>query len=455
MNPPNILMITLDQWRYDWLGYAGKISIETPRIDSLIKGGTYFSQTVCNGSTCVPSRAAIYSGIYPHRLGVLTNEHTYPLKQQTFFQALRQNGYYVGGFGKLEFQKSKADYGEHGDSPVNYHLGFTHPFEVEGKMTSAKSKGEKLIGPYQRYLSRKGKLSSHIKEYKEREEKPIFYTKCSPHNPEDTLDQFIFDQAEGFIKSRSEDRPWFCGVNFVSPHDPWNATEEWFHRYKESDFPHSISSNLNDEMKPLWVRKRQETFRDGLTSEKMNDVKRHYAGMISYMDYLIGRLVDTLVECQFDQNTIIIITSDHGEMLGDHGLFRKQVMYEGSVRVPLVIVDPRKDQVEKVDKLTELVDLFPTILAFADIHSSQKIDGKSLLPLLTNENAQHKEEQLSLWENTEMLRTNQYKYIRNFNDQDELYDLIQDPFELHNIIEEENAVSQNMHKRLLELKGNN
>lgn len=454
MTPPNILMITLDQWRYDWIGLANKIPIETPAIDSLANRGTYFSQVVCNGSTCVPSRSAIYSGVYPHRLGVLTNEHTYPLHHPTFFQELRKNGYYVGGFGKLEFQKPTADYGKHGDSPINYHLGFTHPFEVEGKMTSSKEENSRLLGPYQHYLNKIGKLSEHIKEYNAREHKPVWYTKCSPHAPEHTLDQFIFNKAEAFIKDRSENRPWFCSVNFVSPHDPWDATEEWFHKYQDRSFPRSICSHSSMEKKPFWVRKRQETFSEGLTSEKLFHVKRHYAGMISYIDHLIGKLMDTLIELHFDQHTVIILTSDHGEMLGDHGLFRKQVMYEGSVRVPLVIVDPRKDQVAKVDELTELVDLFPTILDFANINSSQTIDGKSLFPLLTNAKAHHKVEQLSLWENTEMLRTKQYKYIRNFNDQDELYDLVNDPHEIHNMIDEETEVAQQMEKRLLRRKGN-
>ncbi|MGN8646162.1 sulfatase family protein [Gracilibacillus sp. HCP3S3_G5_1] len=455
MNTPNILMITLDQWRFDWIGHINKVPVETPIMDSLIKRGTYFSQVVCNGSTCVPSRAAIYSGVYPHRLGVLTNEDTYPLTQPTFFQELRKNGYYVGGFGKLEFQKPAADYGEHGDSPINYHLGCTHPFEVEGKMTSAKENGLRCIGPYQYYLDNIGKLSDHIKEYEERNNKPVWYTKCSPHDPANTLDQFIFNKAEAFIKSRSKDRPWFCGVNFVSPHDPWDATEEWFNVYKDHSFPCSISSPLSMKKKPLWVQKLQETYSEGLTSENLEHVKRHYAGMISHMDHLIGKLVDTLVEYHFDQNTIIIITSDHGEMLGDHGLFRKQVMYEGSVRVPLVIVDPRHDQVAKVEELTELVDLFPTILAFANITISQTIDGKSLVPLLTNKNASHKEEQLSVWQNTEMIRTKQYKYIRNFNDQDELYDLVRDPEEIHNIIDDEPQVMKQMKKKLLKLKENN
>ncbi|KYG33868.1 sulfatase [Alkalihalobacillus trypoxylicola] len=450
---PNILFIMLDQWRFDWFGIHDE-KIYTPNINRLAHNGTFFKEVISNSPTCVPSRASISSGLYPFRLGILNNDHHFPLEQPTFYQQLRKNGYQVGGFGKFDFQKPSLDF-KNGQMPLNYHLGYTHPFEVEGKMSSAKnrtgqlmqSENEALIGPYQAWLKKQGLLQTHLDDYRKRNRQNTWYTEASPFDEQKTLDGFILSKAKKFLNEVEPSQPWFCDVTFVNPHDPWDPPEKWATFYQNTYFSDSIKKETK--AKPQWVQQRQGTYSD-MTAEDIQQVKRYYSAMVSQIDQYIGDLINLLDEKRILEETIIILTSDHGEMLGDHGLLQKQIMYEGSVRTPLIITDPRIEQIDQVEELVELVDLFPTILDFAGIQYKGALDGTSVKPLLTTLK-EHKADQLSVWENTEMLRTKEFKYIHHFNDTDEFYHLATDSFELNNL--SNHPLKQDFKKRLKKKKG--
>ncbi|MFA9456291.1 sulfatase [Halalkalibacter sp. AB-rgal2] len=454
---PNILLILLDQLRADYLGYAQTV-VHTPHINRLAKRGVTFTQAVCNSPACVPSRASMMSGRYPHRINVLSNDQHFPLNQKTYMQELRQAGYQVAGIGKLELHKSDLQYGEKGNKPINYHFGYTHPFETEGKMSSAKShikngQGQLLTGPYQYYLEEKGLLQTYIEDYRGRERRPPWYSSCSILEEQDRIDSFVGRQACSFIEEASSENPWFCSVNFLSPHDPWDAPKRYYDMYKDTLFPLSIPKKQTG--KPSWIIRRQKDHSANLTEEALNEVKRHYVAMITHLDEWVGALVDRINERHEERETIVLFASDHGEMLGDHGLFRKNVMYEGAVRVPLIISDPTENHIAgtKNDELVELIDLFPTILEMAGIDcTSHNIDGKTLYPIIKGQaRGNHKAFQYAQWNQIKMVRTHQYKLIEHGEQGMELYDLQADRKELNNLVNEKEDIVYSLTQLLNQL----
>lgn len=462
---PNILLIMTDQLRYDWLGYAGNSNVHTPHIDSIARRGIRFTRAVCNSPLCAPSRASIASGCYPHRTGVMDNSVNYPIDQPTYYQQLRKAGYRVGVIGKTDLHKANHFYGENGDLPLMYELGFTDPLDTEGKMGAgmvgqdAQAKAliyEKdapyneslqevdLVGPYQKHLYKQDTLAALVKDYHYRfHHAPVWYADQAPIPKNDYQDSYIGKKACQFIEQVSKDSPWHLFVSFVGPHDPWDAPQEYLRLFAETQFPEAIQDDMQD--KPQWIKNRKDKHTGDVPPHQDNLVKQHYAGMITLIDEWVGKIVETLNDRGMMDNTVIIFSSDHGEMLGDHGLYEKYVMYEPSVRVPLFILDPRISVAGDSDELAELVDLYPTILDLAKgEYESNQVDGKSLLPLMHGSQIQHKEYQISELYNTRMIFDGKYKFIENWNDSNELYDLEEDPHELNNTIDVEPDVAKQL-----------
>ncbi len=367
-------------------------------------------------------------------------------------QELRKAGYQVAGIGKLELHKSELDYGEKGNAPINYHFGYTDPFETEGKMSSAKfrtsdhNSGKPLTGPYQHYLQGKGLLQKYVNHYQQREQQPPWNVACSILEEEDRIDAFIGRKACSFIQEATNEKPWFCSVNFVSPHDPWDASKRFYDAYQDNDFPPSIRKNA--EGKPSWIVDRQKAHSSNMTAMDLKEVKRHYAAMITQLDEWVGKITNCINEQELERDTIIIFASDHGEMLGDHGLFRKNVMYESAIRVPLIIVDPTASSTKGTinQQLVELVDLFPTILEMAGIPTDDMdLDGKSITSLLKgNDGMQHKPFQYGQWDDMKMIRNQQFKLIDYGQHGLELYDIYNDQEEQVNLVDEQQEVVRSL-----------
>jgi len=448
-NKKNILMIMCDQLNAQWISCAGTDFINTPNIDKIAEQGVLFTQASCNSPVCAPSRISLAGGLYPHRLGSLDNFSMYPLGQkETYYEVLRKSGYRVGVVGKTDLHKADFYNGVNGDTPFIYQIGFTDPVEVEGKMHSMKTLDfrwtQKLpepgtrepLGPYQKFLMEKGHMEEFANDYFDRNSnRPIWFSKNSVLSPEEYIDAYIGQKSCDFIEKVSEETPWHLFVSFDGPHDPWDAPEKYFKMYENSEFPPLLEDDM--EGKPEWIRKRQQNHSKGITPEDLNSVKQHYAGMIKHIDDWIGKIIDTLNNRNMKENTTIIFCADHGEMLGNHGLFQKRVMYEDSLRIPMIIADPDLERRGNSKALAELVDLYPTILDIADVkYDPRDLDGISLHPILKGEKENHKHFQISEIVHGQMIYDGTHKFIYNINDVDELYDLKNDPEELKNIAKE-------------------
>ena len=196
--------------------------------------------------------------------------------------------------------------------------------------------------------------------------------------------------------------------------------------------------------KPEWVKRRVVD----ITPEEIAVTRQQYCAATELIDDQIGEMLRALEQRGMLDNTYIIYSSDHGEMLGDHGLYTKSVAYEASLRVPLIVAGPGIPKNQISDGLVELIDLNPTICDFAGVPVLPRIDAKSIAPVLHGETETHRTETVSALRNFRCIRTATHKLIENYNDVTELYDLENDPAELHNIAQSERKIVWNTQRTL-------
>lgn len=386
--PPNILLILDDQHRFDYLGCAGADWVSTPNIDRLAQRGTRFTSCTVNSPICAPSRISLATGMLAHRVAPYDNASFLSHTQTTYYQRLRDHGYRVGCVGKLDLGKPDTYNGRYGDRPMAYSWGFTHPEECEGKMHAAHF--DDPVGPYTHFLQERGLFQEFCADYRQRmNEAPHHKAGASQWVetgsddsvlPTDAFeDTYIGQRAARWIENVPDDFPWHYFVSFVGPHDPFDPPAEYAERYRNGEMPAAIPHNPDG--RPGWIQQRSLE-RD---PETVAMVRRQYCALIELIDHQIGMILDALEKRGMAENTIVIFASDHGEMLGDHGLLYKGCrFFEGLVHVPLIISWPGHIRENiRSSALVELVDIAPTLLEASGLAVPTTMQGQSLWPLLT------------------------------------------------------------------------
>ncbi|MEZ4865844.1 MAG: sulfatase-like hydrolase/transferase [Caldilineaceae bacterium] len=454
---PNILWYCSDQQRFDTIGALGNPHIHTPRLDQFMREGVAFTHAFCQSPICTPSRASFLSGMYPSALGVNGNGYrefpTY-YAERLISRRLADVGYDCGLVGKLHL--ASAAHGQEQRVADGYRsVQYSHSH-----------KGPREVGhDYAEWLRQQGADPDALLAdqspgtYREGAAKKSFGGVFVPTPEADNVPPHLHqthwctDRSLDFIeKNRGADQPWLLSVNPFDPHAPFDAPWEYFRRYDPATLPgaHFVESDLTHQQKLVDAG---VDFQSQPRHPEEWDHKRmqaSYYAMIEQIDHEFGRLLDYLDETGQRENTIVIFCSDHGEMLGDHGLILKGCrLYEGLVRVPLIISWPGHFQQNVVnDALVELTDLAPTLYECAGEAIPYYVQGKSLLAQLTGERspAAHRD----------FVRTEFYGAI-NFPDQThatmyrdrrwkliayhgkrlfELYDLENDPWEHQNLAED-------------------
>ena len=441
---PNVLFIMSDQHRYDYVETHENApeALNTQNLRRLTEMGITFPNCTTNAPVCAPSRIGLASGIQPSRLGSLDNGSFLPSTVPTYFQQLRDNCYRVGCVGKLDLAKPDGYNGRFGDRPRTYSWGFTHPEECEGKMHAGKSATP--IGPYTHYLEEKGLLETFYRDYRNRSKNGWIKggSYDSVLSTEDFEDTYIGRSATDFIENIPDDFPWHLFVSFVGPHDPFDPPTEYGDKYRDADMPDPIIDDMNG--KPEWVQKRTVN----LTPEEIAITRRQYCAATELIDDQIGMMLNALEERGILDNTYIIYSSDHGEMLGDHGLYTKSIAYEASLRVPLIVAGPGIEGNRISDDLVELIDLNPTICDFSDVPVLENIDGLSIAPVLRGESENHRSETVSKLRKFSCIRTDTHKLIEDSDGFIELYNLVEDPDELNNIADAEQQLVRELRTRM-------
>jgi arylsulfatase A-like enzyme len=421
---PNILLIMADQLRADWLGPDGPG--ETPCLDSLSARGATFSRCYTNSPQCAPARISLAAGRYPWRLGAFDNEAVLPLGTPTLYAALRDAGFRVGVVGKLDLKKTDEWNGLRGDRPATYSWGFTHPVEVEGKMHAAHSL--KPVGPYSSFLAERGRLADLVADYAARQKVKWVGSQGARDSilaPDEFADTWIGLRARECLEQLGSDYPWFMQVSFVGPHDPYDPPSTFAEgvRSRAMPPPHPAVQG-----RPRWI----ERLRHDEDAETVAHARRQYTASLRAIDDQIGNLLAYLERSGQLDRTVVLFTSDHGDLLGDHGLWQKKAPYEASVHIPLILAGPDIPR-QSVDHVVGLVDVAATVCALGRADFAAGVDSRSLLPLLEDGVAAEHGTLIAngyfrCWVDS------RYKVIRHHSGETEIYDIAKDPGEQHNVV---------------------
>jgi len=456
---PNILLIMSDQQRPETLGFRGQTPCRTPNIDRLAGEGISYDRALCPSPLCMPARAGFFSGKYPHQLGLLTNAGTIK-EPPVLTDELRALGYYTAYAGKWHLEppgQPKAFRGREKE------LGLD---DVHGG--DIKPKGERVIDRW--FDVAEGQGSYDYSVWCEENGLPDGWTVSDPdvrtHRlpsmsipkpkrqempPEHTYDAWVTDIALRYLRERPRDQPFFIVSSTFGPHPPFLIPEPYYSMYDPADVPEPPNFGPQPG-KPRAVESsyyRQLFLDHGETWEPWRKSMAVYWGYCTMIDDLAGKLIGALEEEGILDETLVIFLSDHGEQMGSHGLWQKMMPYEEGLRVPFVMRLPGAISPGiRSQANVSLVDFVPTVLDMLDRPVPDDMIGRSLTPTFTDPSGAEFQEDnyrfsehkpLGEWHNVvewRLVTDNEYKYVWNQGDMDELYHLETDPHELHNRIDD-------------------
>jgi choline-sulfatase len=456
---PNILFVFADQHRHDALGCAGNTLIETPNLDRLSSSAVRFNNAWCQSPICQPSRAALITGRYPHELGVMRNfgpdmDGGWP----TFMKQLQKAGYRTANIGKthyyakgLEAPDGETDMRQY--SPRVAEFGFDHVVEEFDRYVHAM---DGVHTPYTGYLRQEGVYEAYRDKVKSiwRLTDHHWDGVTSPLTKEQDLTSFLTREAQSWLTLQSADQPFFLQLSYVQPHVPLMGDPEWADHYRDLEIPRGPADPGAADI-PVWNDYLSWCGHHAnahlLTDEYVLAGARQYYAMISLIDECIGRLTHQLDEQGLLDNTWIVYSSDHGEMLGEHGLMAKFNFYRSSVQVPLIVRPAGGCAPSVSDALAAVVDIGPTLLEVAGAEPLEAIQGRSLLPVISKEEGpreilfseiqkQSRQEQAPTFR---AVRDHRHRLTLETNTGTpcELFDLQEDPNELHNRVSDPGVAS--------------
>ena len=412
---PNILFFLPDQHRFDFVGFNSAYPVRTPNLDRLALDGMRFDNAFCPSPLCAPSRACLAAGKVYDRCRVPGNQIDYPLDQPTYYQKLRdEGGYFVAGVGKFDLHKATRDWGLDGKRLLP-EWGFSDGIDNEGKYDGVGSGAEDPQGPYLAFLHERGLAQMHAEDFRQRH--GFRDTFPTPLPEEAYCDNWVAANGMELLRDFPKDHPWHLVINFTGPHNPMDVTARMHKRWEEVDFPPAHGS-------------------DELDAEHHVRIRRNYAAMIENIDRHVGRFITAVTERDELENTVIVYSSDHGEMLGDHERWGKSTYYQPSVGVPLVISGPGVMEGEQSAVPVSLHDLTATFLEQARLSPLPGMDSQSLTPLLSGETEKHREVVSSGLGEWRVAFDGRFKLVRFEDGRRLLFDLEEDPWEDRDIAEQ-------------------
>ncbi len=410
-NRPNILFFFPDQHRFDWLGVNPDLPLRTPNLDALCRRGVRFARAFCDSPLCAPSRAALAAGKGYDRCGVVDNGQAYPLRQPTYYQALREAGYHVLGCGKFDLDKPTPDWHLDGSRHIR-DWGFTAGIDNEGKFDGSRSfrQAGKPVGPYLKYLHERGFANRYCDEHAQCRRNRGAYTTFLPD--EAYCDNWVAENGMTLLRNVPAGEPWHLVINFTGPHNPMEVPQSIRQRWQDVDFPppHGYDGDTH-------------------APEDHQRNRQNYAGMIENIDRHVGRFLDELRARGEEENTLVVYASDHGEMLGDHGRFGKSTFYHPSIGVPLIVAGPgvRENVVE--DALVLIHDLAATFVDYAGATPMPGMEPANLRPLLEGRAAAHRDHVVLGLGDWRVAFDGRYKLVTGVGEAPLLFDLLDDPWE--------------------------
>ena len=363
---PNVLFLVSDDLN-TMLGCYGDPLAKTPNIDRLAARGVRFDRAYCAFPLCGPSRNSFLTGLYPNSTGILRNgqlfRQTIPA-QPSLPQSFRRSGYFAGRIGKMFHYHVPASIGTNGhDDPGSWELEL-NPAGVD-----------RLAEEPRIFTLTPGQFGGTLSWY------------ASPHEDAEHTDGRMAADAVWVLErcARQPDRPFFLGLGFFRPHTPYVAPRKYFDLYPAGKMPvvNGVAEDQADIPLPgLASRKKEE---GQLTDDLCRECRQAYLASISFMDAQVGIVLEALDRLGLSDNTIIVLTSDHGYHMGEHGLWQKLSLFEESARVPLLIVAPGRKSAGGVARTpVSLIDLYPTLAELCGVKAPGNLPGQSLVPMLND-----------------------------------------------------------------------
>lgn len=360
---PHLLLLMADQFRGDCIGRAGNKAIATPNLDRIAGEGALFRCAYSSTPTCTPARSGLLTGLSPWRHGMLGYGRVaekYPVEMP---QTLRDAGYYTLGIGKMHWHPQRS----------------THGFHRTILDESGRAESPDFLSDYRAWFaSQAPTLNPDLTNIGWNDYRSAPYALPEELHPT----HWTAEVATRFIEEYDRIEPFYLKVSFARPHSPYDPPQRWIDHYKDADLPKPYAGN--------WQERYRERSDDSfsiwhgdLGPEQVRKSRQGYYGSISFLDEQVGRILDALEKRGWLDNTMILFTADHGDMTGDHFLWRKSYAYEASAHIPMLIRWPKGFAAagQTIEQPVELRDVFPTFLDAAGAAIPESLDGKSVLEL--------------------------------------------------------------------------
>ncbi|OOS00312.1 arylsulfatase [Haemophilus paracuniculus] len=446
----NIIYILLDQVRKDMLGTYGHKLVKTPNLDRLAKDGIRFNNAFTPASVCGPARTSLFTGLMPSSHGIIKNGEKGGIGEisQTSPNIARLEGYNTYVVGKWHVGTKSV--------PEDYEIK-GHNFDGYGYPGSGVYKNLVFNQPpthsnrYREWLLEKGYEAPTVSKA---------YFGDNPHlrtqelcgllsgTREETIEYFIIDEAKRYIQeSLNEGKPFFAWINFWGPHTPCVVPEPYYSMYDPNQIVLDESFFTPLEGKPGHFRTISKMWGMWEASEdRWREVISKFWGYITMIDDAIGELFAFLEENNLYENTFLVATADHGDAMGAHRMIEKgEFMFESTYNIPLIIKDPQSNRVnQEDDNLVYLHDLTSTVYDVAEQKIPEAFQGETILPITRQNQANQRKGVLGqlaghfVYFEQRMWRRKDYKLVFNATDVCELYDIRQDPAEMHNLFYDDN-----------------
>jgi len=441
---PNIVFIITDQQRFDTIAALGHPHVLTPNLDRLVNEGVTFTNCHVSAPSCAPSRASLFTALYPHTTGILRNADSW---KHSWIENLADSGYRCVNVGKMH------------SYPYHAPLGFHERYVVENKDRYLEERY--YFDEWDKALKARGKVKQQREQYRERAD----YKEClgafTWEEDEDLQsDNFVGDTATWWIDSYPKTEPLFLQIGFPGPHPPYDPTPKWRDHYMAIKDELPLLDVGDEEMEKLPRAFKElrahnaEIDHDSVhmplepTEEQRRRQRAYYLANVSMIDEKIGEIMESLDRKGYLDNTVIVFTSDHGDCLSDHGMSQKWTMYDTIMKMPLIVWGPgRFEGGRTVDGLCQQFDIAPALLELAGATPPKVMEAKSLLPALEGGEweprdfvyAEHiKDGILDGTEYMSMVRDDRWKLVHFIGeDEGQLFDLDHDPDEVVNLWGEE------------------
>lgn len=403
----NILFIMSDQHNSECFGFKNHPDALTPNLDALAAKGVNFDNAYCNNPICTPSRMCYLSSLYASVHKYYGLYGTEPVEKFTnMFSYFKEAGYRNGAMGKLHTPR----YWIERDCQYVYDEFLEHPKYLEGA-------GLYDVNDNRGFTGQKDGVCSMI-PYEHSCEKVLVKN----------FQRFIDHLGEPADRQGTKE-PWFCWASFARPHQPYTPSKEFYDMFDADKLQLKPTSDTEtDSYKEL---------QKGFDEKKLRQYYKTYLALVAQVDYAIGEMVTLLEERQQLEHTIIVYCADHGDYASAHGLMEKRngISSRSITKAPLIIVDPSSTNRGNRMQVVQSIDLFPTLCEMVGIDIPETVQGSSLVNIMTHESESFVRD-YALTENVyrKVIATAEYRYIANVASEDELYDIVNDPNELHNLI---------------------